>query len=159
MKMPVGCLGDGSNLSSAGSTANMNNMAMDTILTSAALNAAEQFAFMQQTLLLQIFRIQQPIHTTNGLKMKNNNNNISAHYDSPLSSSNGRNSSHSSGESSSSSSSNQSSTGLLVCPTCIAFSDTCCQTDNGGEIFQDFIEANLHCYWDVKLSEALANLR
>ena len=137
----------------------MNNLAMDTILTSAALNAADQFAFMQQTLLLQIYRIQQPHQVINGVKMQNNN----TQYDSPMSSNNGRHSSPSSGESppSSTASSNQSSatSSTLVCPTCIAFSDTCCQMDNGGEIFQDFIEANLHCYWDVKLSEALASLR
>ena len=52
VKMPVGCLG-------GGSASNNGGLAkpMDVIVTSTVLNAADQFAFMQQTLLMQIFRL------------------------------------------------------------------------------------------------------
>ena len=52
LKMPVGCLG-------GGSASNNGGLAkpMDVIVTSTVLNAADQFAFMQQTLLMQIFRL------------------------------------------------------------------------------------------------------
>ena len=51
--MPVGsCLGESSSSTSQ----------MDVIVTSSVLNTADQFAFMQQTLLLQIFRTS---HNTN----------------------------------------------------------------------------------------------
>ena len=52
LKMPVGCLG-------GGSASNNGGLAkpMDVIVTSTILNAADQFAFMQQTLLMQIFRL------------------------------------------------------------------------------------------------------
>ena len=46
------------------------------------------------------------------------------------------------------------------CPTCIAFSDHCCQEDNGYRLFEEFIEANLHyCVWDQSSSDALYSLR
>ena len=52
LKMPVGCLG-------GGSASNNGGLAKpkDVIVTSTVLNAADQFAFMQQTLLMQIFRL------------------------------------------------------------------------------------------------------
>ncbi len=69
--MPVSCLGDtssasfncagngGSNhntLSNNNHNSNGNNseQALDIVMTSSVLNTAEQFAFMQQTLLLQV---------------------------------------------------------------------------------------------------------
>lgn len=124
-KMPVGCLG-------GGNSTNMNGAPeMDIIVTSSVLNTADQFAFMQQTLLMQIFRT-----TTAG------------HQGS------------SSASSSSSSSGSSSSSSMITCPTCIAFSDQCCQQESGMVLFHEFIEANLHCcVWDQKLSDALANLR
>ena len=45
------------------------------------------------------------------------------------------------------------------CPTCVAFSDQCCQMENGQDLFNEFIDVNLQCYWDAKFSEALSNLR
>ena len=105
--MPVGCLG-GKNMAE-------NGQKMDVIMTSSSLNAADQFAFMQQTLLMQIFRLNQ-----NDPKEEKSSN----------------------------------------CPTCIAFSDRCCQENNGNRIFQEFIEANLHyCVWDQNSSDALYSLR
>ena len=61
--MPVGCLGGGggggsaSNNSSNGGHGGHHAKPMDVIVTSTILNAADQFAFMQQTLLMQIFRL------------------------------------------------------------------------------------------------------
>ena len=56
--------------------------------------------------------------------------------------------------------SNSSGTTSLTCPTCIAFSDHCCQQENGMILFQEFIEANIHCcVWEQRLSDALASLR
>ena len=52
LKMPVGCLGGGSASNNGGL-----GKPMDVIVTSTVLNAADQFAFMQQTLLMQIFRL------------------------------------------------------------------------------------------------------
>jgi hypothetical protein len=46
-----------------------------------------------------------------------------------------------------------------MCPTCVAFSDHCCQQESGMQIFHEFLEANLVNYWDAKLTEALASLR
>lgn len=118
VKMPVGCLGGmiGGGSSSGPSKLEANGDPMEVIVTSSVLNAADQFAFMQQTLLMQIFRLNQE------------------------------------SERASSSSSN--------CPTCIAFSDHCCQEDNGNRLFQEFIEANLHyCMWDQNSSDALYSLR
>ena len=51
--MPVGCLGGGGSASNNGGHAKP----MDVIVTSTVLNTADQFAFMQQTLLMQIFRL------------------------------------------------------------------------------------------------------
>ena len=51
-------------------------------------------------------------------------------------------------------------TSSLPCPTCIAFSDHCCQQENGLILFDEFIEANMHCcVWEQRLSDALASLR
>ena len=53
-----------------------------------------------------------------------------------------------------------SSSSSLMCPTCVAFSDSCCQQENGFALFREFLEANTgNNYWDAKLSEALASLR
>lgn len=122
--MPVGCLGG-----EAGTLdRHQENAVFDTIVTSSVLNTAEQFAFMQQTLLLQIFR-------TTPL-----NNNREANGSSPPSTS-------------------SSSVSGLTCPTCVAFSDQCCQEDNGQGLFKEFVQANLQSFWDVKLSEAVRALR
>ncbi len=56
-KMPVGCLGGGGN-SAAHIGGNASDM--EVIVTSSVLNSADQFAFMQQTLLMQIFRVHHP---------------------------------------------------------------------------------------------------
>lgn len=61
--MPVGCLGD-----PEGSVSNM-----ETMLTSSVLNTADQFAFMQQTLLLQIFRVNQTTTSPRGSPQCNGN--------------------------------------------------------------------------------------
>ncbi len=124
--MPVGCLGGGQAAGGLGEAENTPEM--DVIVTSSVLNTADQFAFMQQTLLMQIFRVNPPTNVTSG--------------------------------SSASSTSSRSSAGLNSCPTCVPFSDSCCQTENGAQIFQEFLEANLHCsVWDQKLSDALSSLR
>ena len=108
--MPVGCLGGGSHELQAPS-----NGPMDIIMTSSVLNTADQFAFMQQTLLMQIFRVGSVA---------------------------------------------DSSVGSLTCPTCIAFSDQCCQRESGMQLFREFIEANLHYgVWDQASSDALSSLR
>ena len=127
--MPVGCLGNLDHSTNGGGdhvSASNDSNDMDIIVTSSVLNAAEQFAFMQQTLLMQIFRNSPPA----------NGGRISAQSES--SSSNGS---------------------ALSCPTCIAFADNCCQHDNGLEIFNEFVDINLQCYWDAKISEAVASLR
>jgi len=122
--MPVGCLGgDGAAACVANGSA-AEEVSLDVMVTSAVLNAAEQMAFMQQTLLLQIFRT--TTTTTDG-------------------------------RASSSSSSSSSSTS--ACPTCAAFGEQCCQTENGVDLFREFVEINLQCYWDAKLTEALTTLR
>ena len=128
--MPVGCLGDASAASLGGSVADM-----DIIVTSSILNTAEQFAFMQQTLLMQIFRIPTTSTETNP---------------------DGR---HSSNSSETTSSSSANSGRDYPCPTCVAFSDQCCQMDNGGELYQEFLELNLQCNWEAKIVEALGSLR
>ena len=153
---------------------------MEVFITSSILNAAEQFAFMQHTLLLQIFR-----ETVSNAKGENaivsryspsnaktipraNGNDETLH---PLASAtdsvtfSGSVSPKTFSNSSSMSSPSPSASPLpsnltFGCPTCVAFNDgKCCQNDNGLSIFQEFRTANLHCYWDVKLSEAIANLR
>lgn len=109
---------------------------MDVIVTSTVLNAADQFAFMQQTLLMQIFRL--------------NHSQVSPTTDSS-GSNNGANGNGSS---------QMPSVLAQKCPTCIAFSDRCCQEDNGYRLFEEFIEANLHyCVWDQSSSDALYSLR
>lgn len=111
--MPVGCLG-GMIGGGPSSKLEPNGSDMEVIVTSSVLNAADQFAFMQQTLLMQIFRLN---HGESGAVASN-------------------------------------------CPTCIAFSDHCCQEDNGNRLFQEFIDANLHyCVWDQNSSDALYSLR
>ncbi len=162
--MPVGCLGetstcgmglggnshDGNSHYSNGSSHSNNckdssATELDVVITSSVLNAADQFAFMQQTLLLQIFRI--PAHDVQG------QNSRGRRAPSALSESTSSNSS------SSYNGSNVSSNNLPSCPTCIAFADQCCQLENGIELFHDFVEINLQCYWDSRLTEALSNLR
>ena len=162
--MPVSCLGGGDtvsvvagNFNCAGGEPNVNNPGEDdhvahaqqqqqprleVVMTSSVLNAAEQFAFMQQTLLLQIFRDSRPTlpPATAGNSGASNNGRISV-------------------QSSASSGSSSSSSASPSCPTCAAFSDQCCQAESGADIFQDFVEINLQCYWDARLSEALAALR
>ena len=126
--MPVGCLGNFDETSS--NQINENDNKMDVIVTSSSLNSAEQFAFMQQTLLMQIFRIS-PANSHNGGRIS---------VQSESSSSNG-------------------SSCLSSCPTCIAFADQCCQHDSGVDIFNEFVEINLQCFWDAKISEAIGSLR
>lgn len=138
--MPVGCLS---------SDHQGSNPAMDVVMTSSVLNTVEQFAFMQHTLLLQIFRINP--HQNGSMNGGPSSLGGSSSGNS-CSSPNGRHSSSGSGRSSVMSD-------MPPCPTCIAFSDQCCQTDNGMLLYQEFLEINLQCYWDAKLSEALANLR
>jgi hypothetical protein len=79
---------------------------------------------MQQTLLMQIFRI----------------------HEDPASGSPTR-------------SSPTSEDGSILCPTCVGFSDHCCQQDHGLDLFHGFVEANLNCHWDLKLAEAVSSLR
>ena len=92
------------------------------IITSAQLNNREQFAFMQRTLLVQIFK---EVSKHNGTTA-----NGGAEQD-------------------------------LNCPTCVAFSDRCCQSEpsTGQELFREFVKINLDCYWDASLAEALNTLR
>ena len=120
-EMPVGCLGglgNGSNGQNGGHYG-QNGHQMDIIVTSSVLNAADQFAFMQQTLLMQIFRVNPPENRNTENRNPEN-----------------------------------------CCPTCIAFSDRCCQEDPGKNLFDDFIEANLHYgVWFLNSSDALNSLR
>ena len=169
--MPVGfCLGEMSPSGAAGDTASADDGAsssnLDVIMTSSVLNTADQFAFMQQTLLMQIFRAP-PITTApspppsqppslppmiNGCGNASNgawNGNGAARSASRTSSG----SSGSNGEYSATASA------TLMCPTCVAFSDHCCQQESGLQIFQEFLEANAGHYWDTRLSDALASLR
>ena len=145
--MPVGCLGgiSGSNGrpygdDRPGGSREGGGQDMEVIVTSSVLNAAEQFAFMQQTLLMQIFRINPNasanlINGNSGLGNPLTNSALAASSASPTQS-------------------------PLTCPTCIAFSDQCCQHENGLSLFQEFIEANIHCcVWEQRLSDVLASLR
>ena len=153
---------------------------MEVFITSSILNAAEQFAFMQQTLLLQIFR-----QNGSNAKFENGNGSKNAsingkHASSPVRSNDslphtslpadhstlsGSVSPNVFSNSSSISSPSPSSSPLPTnltngCPTCVAFNDgQCCQNDSGLSIFQEFRMANIHCYWDGKLSDAVASLR
>jgi hypothetical protein len=81
---------------------------------------------MQQTLLVQIFRIHDDSGST----------------DDPIRSS-----------------PTISDDGTILCPTCVGFSDQCCQMDSGLDIFNAFIEANVNCHWDLKLAEAISSLK
>ena len=142
--MPVGCLGGGSGNGShgggggggpRGQQQQQHQPDLEVIVTSSILNSADQFAFMQQTLLMQIFRLTTPPNADG------NNNGCSL-------------------SSSTTSSTSTTSASSLTCPTCIAFSDHCCQQENGMILFQEFIEANIHCcVWEQRLSDALASLR
>ena len=154
---------------------------MEVFITSSILNGAEQFAFMQHTLLLQIFRQNVPnIKSENGnnasvyspsngkhLQSPNGNHDklqqsSSTTNPSPLSGSISPNafSNHSSLSSPSPSSSPLPTNLTTSCPTCVAFNDgQCCQNENGLSLFQEFRMANIHCYWDGKLSDAIASLR
>ena len=148
---------------------------MEVFITSSVLNAAEQFAFMQHTLLLQIFRENgsngnhSRYSSGNGKTTQNSNGHdvlqngtLAANEQSSFS---GSVSPNAFSNSSSLSSPSPSSSPLPInltnsCPTCVAFNDgQCCQNDNGLSIFQEFRMANNHCYWDGKLSEAIASLR
>ena len=138
--MPVGCLGgiSGSNGRPYGDDrpggGRESGQDMEVIVTSSVLNAAEQFAFMQQTLLMQIFRIN-PNSSANSI---NGNSGLGNPLTNPA----------------------PAASSPLTCPTCIAFSDQCCQHENGLSLFQEFIEANIHCcVWEQRLSDALASLR
>ena len=165
--MPVGfCLGEMSPSGAAGDANGVSDGAssgeggLDVIVTSSVLNTADQFAFMQQTLLMQIFRAppittapSPPPPTTTTLPgMINGCGNAS----NGAWSGNGRSASRTS---SGSSNSNGDSSATLMCPTCVAFSDRCCQQESGLQIFQEFLEANAGHYWDARLSDALASLR
>ena len=154
---------------------------MEVIITSSILNAAEQFAFMQQTLLIQIFRGTKtnetgengtplrysPTRNTRITSRANGNDDTlhsSTHATDSVtfcgSASPNTLSNSSSLSSPSPSASPQPPAPTFGCPTCVAFNDgQCCQNDNGLCIFQEFRAVNLHCYWDMKLSEAIANLR
>ena len=153
---------------------------MEVFITSSILNSAEQFAFMQHTLLLQIFRQNIPnARTENGNNGSGNASNgrhlqsPNGNHDSLQQSSSNTNPSPLSGSISPNTFSNHSSlsspspsssplpTNLTSnCPTCVAFNDGhCCQNDNGLSLFQEFRMANIHCYWDGKLSDAIASLR
>ena len=39
------------------------------------------------------------------------------------------------------------------------FSDTCCQAERGLDLFREFQEMTLQCYWDSRLSDAVSSLR
>ena len=128
-KMPVGCL--------SGENTMPRKADMEVVVTSSVLNAADQFAFMQQTLLLQIFRVGDRV------------------LPSPQ-----RNGSPNSLSSSGSSSGVSMSNGKVNdCPTCAPFTDHCCQNENGLNLFQDFKLANSNCYWDQKLADGINGLR
>eukprot|EP00095_Tigriopus_kingsejongensis_P006000 maker-scaffold505_size153196-snap-gene-0.19 protein:Tk06000 transcript:maker-scaffold505_size153196-snap-gene-0.19-mRNA-1 annotation:"AGAP006598-PA" len=142
--MPVGCLS---------SEQQGSNPAMDVVMTSSVLNTVEQFAFMQHTLLLQIFRVS-PGTPGGRHSSPPPNRSLNGSSSSSSSSSSSRNGRHSSGSGRSSVMSD-----VPPCPTCIAFSDQCCQQESGLLLYQEFLEINLQCYWDAKLSEALTNLR
>ena len=73
--MPVGCLGGGSGNGShggggggGGPRGQQQQPDLEVIVTSSILNSADQFAFMQQTLLMQIFRITTPTTVSQNLK-------------------------------------------------------------------------------------------
>ena len=73
--MPVGCLGGGSGNEShggggggGGPRGQQQQPDLEVIVTSSILNSADQFAFMQQTLLMQIFRITTPTTVSQNLK-------------------------------------------------------------------------------------------
>ena len=75
--MPVGCLGGGSGNGShggggggGGPRGQQQQPDLEVIVTSSILNSADQFAFMQQTLLMQIFRITTPTTVSPNLKKK-----------------------------------------------------------------------------------------
>ena len=74
--MPVGCLGGGSGNGShggggggGGPRGQQQQPDLEVIVTSSILNSADQFAFMQQTLLMQIFRITTPTTVSQNLSV------------------------------------------------------------------------------------------
>lgn len=165
--MPVGfCLGEMSPSGAAGNPEGGDGLSsgeggLDVIVTSSVLNTADQFAFMQQTLLMQIFRAP-PITTApspppsypSAMSVVNGCGNAAN------GAWNGNGAARSASRTSSgSSNSNGDCSATLMCPTCVAFSDHCCQQESGLQIFQEFLEANAGHYWDARLSEALASLR
>ena len=158
------------------------NNGMEVIMTSSLLNQADQFAFMQQTLLMQVRtktstlwfmdfsrgRVRKMLSDCWLIFWKNARKLHHSVEKSPKISkcsliwlqifrihpSNGSGLSNETGSVSSRDSNSS------LCPTCIAFSDHCCQRDNGSLLFHEFIEANLHyCLWDQKLADALQSLR
>ena len=98
--MPVGCLGNAARGAQDEEPFLKNGQNFETILTSSRLNSSDQFAFMQQTLLHQIFRISDESGSAT---------------DDPLRSS---------------PSSSSSDDGSILCPTCVGFSDQCCRNDS-----------------------------
>ena len=75
-RMPVGCLGGGSGNGShggggggGGPRGQQQQPDLEVIVTSSILNSADQFAFMQQTLLMQIFRITTPTTVSQNLSV------------------------------------------------------------------------------------------
>ena len=165
--MPVGsCLGsDGTSTLQYGgghtSSNNGNDTPFEVVMTSAVLNTAEQFAFMQQTLLMQIFRV--PSNQSHYSQQQQRSSPQQQAFESLSSSASSSSSNSGGGGGGSGSGGGRSSSSggdfMPVCPTCIAFSDQCCQLEAGMVLFHEFLEANLQWFWDAKLSEALGSLR
>ena len=167
--MPVGfCLGEMSPSGATGDAASMGDASsggLDVIVTSSVLNTADQFAFMQQTLLMQIFRAP-PITTAPSPSPSSQPPSLPPMINGCGNASNGAWNGNGAARSASRTSSGSSgsngdcaASATLMCPTCVAFSDHCCQQESGLQIFQEFLEANAGHYWDARLSEALASLR
>uniref|UniRef100_A0A0K2T0G6 Putative LOC100650169 [Bombus terrestris] n=1 Tax=Lepeophtheirus salmonis TaxID=72036 RepID=A0A0K2T0G6_LEPSM len=96
--------------------------------TSHILNMVEQFAFMQHTLLLQIFRLPTPIPCSSG----SNHHGASSFIEKKVNN----------------------------CPTCVAFSELCCQNESGRALFYEFLDVNTTNYlWDCKLGDAIQSMR
>ena len=163
--MPVGCLSGESTIpknrnvapGSPPPASSNGSSGMEVVVTSSVLNAADQFAFMQQTLLLQIFRLGPDQHHHPGSGAGSGGNRLGSNSPNSLSSgASGGSGSTGSGPGGASSGGNQ----VLECPTCAAFSDHCCQNENGFLMFHDFKLANSNCSsWDQRMAEAISSLR
>ena len=164
--MPVGCLSGESTIpknrnvapGSPPPASSNGSSGMEVVVTSSVLNAADQFAFMQQTLLLQIFRLGPDNHQHHpGSGAGSGGNRLGSNSPNSLSSgASGGSGSTGSGPGGASSGGNQ----VLECPTCAAFSDHCCQNENGFLMFHDFKLANSNCSsWDQRMAEAISSLR